>query len=172
MKTKVLFTIFLVITVILLTNSVQAQSDLERRMELIEASRRLEAEQDQQINQSKHRFGVALSNYSSEDSMLNPGFRMENQLAAPGGRALKLISEAYYLREQDDFAGFLSLAFEPHPLGYIGAGAEVTGNANYQLFAGVNLTENIFAEVKGVNFEENDSDETEIYFGTGFMLGF
>lgn len=107
-----------------------------------------------------------------EGNLLNPGFRLENQLTGTPGRALKLVSEAYYLREEDDFAGFISLAFEPHPLGYFGAGAEVTGRANYQVFAGINVTENIFAEVKGINSEENGSEETEIYFGTGFMIGF
>lgn len=172
MKTKIFFIVFLVIAVTLSVNVVQAQSNLESRLELIEASKKLEAENSQGLNKSKHKFGVTLSNFTSTDNMLNPGFRLENQLAAPGGRPIKLVSEAYYLREEDDFAGFMSLAFEPHPLAYLGLGAEVTGRANYQAFAGVNLTQNIFAEVKAVNSENNGSDDTEIYFGTGFMIGF
>lgn len=172
MKIKIFFTIFLVIAVVLSVNVAQAQSDLESRMELIEASQQLEAERAKEARPAKHQVGVSLSNFSSEGNMLNPGFRLENQLAAPGGRPLKLVSEAYYLREEDEFVGFMSLAFEPHPLGYIGAGAEVTGKANYQVFAGVNLTDNIFAEIKGVNSDQNGSDDVEIYFGTGFMIGF
>jgi hypothetical protein len=171
MRAKLII-IILVSVLILSVNAVQAQSDLENRLALIEASQQLEAEKEREVSPRKHKFGVTLSNFSSEGNLLNPGFRMENQLTEVEGRSLKLVSEAYYLREEDDFAGFISLAFEPHPLGYIGAGAEVTGRANYQVFAGVNITENIFAEVKGINSEENGSEETEIYFGTGFMIGF
>ena len=172
MKIKTFVIIIFVTLFILSVSAVQAQSDLENRLALIEASQQLEAEREQEAGPAKHQFGVSLSNFSSEGNMLNPGFRLENQLAAPGGRPLKLVSEAYYLREDDEFAGFMSLAFEPHPLAYIGAGAEVTGKANYQVFAGVNLTKNIFAEIKGVNSDQNGSDDTEIYFGTGFMIGF
>ncbi|MEC9490293.1 MAG: hypothetical protein UMU04_05040 [Halanaerobiales bacterium] len=157
---------------ILSVSGVQAQSDLDNRLALIEASQELEAENRQKLEPRQHKFGVTLSNFSSEGNLMNPGFRLENQLTGGPGSALKLVSEAYYLREEDDFAGFISLAFEPHPLGYFGAGAEVTGRANYQVFAGINVTENIFAEVKGINSEENGSKETEIYFGTGFMIGF
>ncbi|TDO91274.1 hypothetical protein DFR79_10922 [Halanaerobium saccharolyticum] len=171
MRVKLIF-IIIVSVLVLSVNPVQAQSDLDSRLALIEASQQLEAENAKELGPRKHKFGVTLSNFSSEGNLLNPGFRLENQLTGTRGRGLKLISEAYYLREEDDFAGFISLAFEPHPLGYFGAGAEVTGRANYQVFAGVNITENIFAEVKGINPEENGSEETEIYFGTGFMIGF
>jgi len=171
MKNKLIYFI-IILALFFAVNPVSAQSDLDNRLALIEASQQLVAENEKELKPRKHKFGVTLSNFSSEGNLMNPGFRLENQLTGGPGSALKLVSEAYYLREEDDFAGFISLAFEPHPLGYFGAGAEVTGRANYQVFAGINVTENIFAEVKGINSEENGSKETEIYFGTGFMIGF
>ncbi len=54
---------------------------------------------------------------------------------------------------------------------YFGAGGAIDSQADYQAFAGVNITENIFVEAKGINSGEN-SDDINLYFATGFKIGF
>lgn len=149
---------------------VMAQDSLEARMELIEASQNLQQRREQETDlYQKHRFGVTLSNFGSADTMVNPGLRLENQLTDTG--RLKLVSELYYLRESEDLASFLSLAIRPVSFAYLGLGAELSGKADYQIFAGANLTDNIFVELKGVN-DDSDIEDSELYFATGFMIGF
>ncbi|MFN2341534.1 MAG: hypothetical protein ABR547_09735 [Halanaerobium sp.] len=162
------------ILVLLISNffavPVMAQNDLESRLELIEASQQLQQNQQQEENAyQRHRFGVTLSNFGSADTMVNPGLRIENQLTDTG--SIKAISELYYLREEEDLAAFISLAFSPASFGYLGLGAELSGKADYQIFAGLNLTENIYLELKGVN-EDGSFEDSELYFATGFMIGF
>ena len=149
---------------------VLAQDSLEARMELIEASQNLQQRKEQESGASqRHRFGVTLSNFGSADTMVNPGLRLENKLTDTG--RIKLVSELYYLRESEDLASFLSLAIRPVSFGYLGLGAELSGKADYQIFAGANLTDNIFIELRGVN-DGSDLEDSELYFATGFMIGF
>ena len=172
MKNKLSVFILVLLISSLFTVPVMAQDDLESRLELIEASQQLQQNQNQQqegIAYQRHRFGVTLSNFGSEATMVNPGLRLENQLTDTG--SIRAISELYYLREEEDLAAFISLAFKPASFGYLGLGAELSGKADYQIFAGINLTENIYLELKGVN-EDGSFKDSELYFATGFMIGF
>jgi hypothetical protein len=170
MENKLSLFILVILIIGLIIAPVKAQDSLESRLELIEASKQLQQNQQQEENAyQKHRFGVTLSNFGSADTMVNPGLRLENQLTDTG--SIKLISELYYLREDEDLAGFASLAFSPLTFGYLGLGAEVSGKADYQIFAGINLTDNIYVELKGVNDDSNFED-SDLYFATGFMIGF
>lgn len=150
--------------------TVMAQESLEARMELIEASQNLQQRREQEAaSYKRHRFGLSLSNFGSADTMVNPGLRLENQLTDTG--RIKLVSELYYLRESEDLASFLSLAIRPVSFAYLGLGAELSGKADYQIFVGANLTDNIFVELKGVN-DSSDFEDGDLYFATGFMIGF
>jgi len=169
---KNIILIFALISLITFFNlvPVMAQDSLDARMELIEASQNLQQRREQQTAPyQKHRFGVSLSNFGSAESMVNPGLRLENQLTDTG--MINLVSELYYIRESEDLAAFLSLAIRPVSFAYLGLGAELSGKADYQIFAGANLTENIFIELKGVN-DDSDIEDSELYFATGFMIGF
>lgn len=170
MKNKIKIFILAILMTVFFIIPVSSQDSLEARMELIEASQNLQQRREQNSASSQRfRFGVSLSNFGSADTMVNPGLRLENKLTDSG--RLKLISELYYLREDEELASFLSLAVKPASFGYLGLGAELSGRANYQLFAGLNLTDNIFVELKGVN-DDSDLEDTELYFATGFMIGF
>ena len=164
--------VFIVLILSLIVFPVRAEDDdLETRLELISASQRLEQEMHEADLPARHQFGFSFTNFRSGSNMLNPGVRLENELVDLGGRPLKLITEAYYLRAASDFSGFISLAFEPHELVYFGAGGAIDSHADYQVFAGINITENIFVEAKGINSGEN-SDDINLYFATGFKIGF
>lgn len=162
---------FIIIILALIAIPARAETDLESRLKLIAESQRMEQEMHEAELSARNQFGFSFTNFRSESNMLNPGFRLENQLIDLGGRPLKLITEAYYLRAADDFSGFISLAFEPHPLVYLGAGGAIDSQADYQVFTGINITENIFIEAKGIN-SGGDSGDIEVYFATGFKIGF
>lgn len=162
---------FIILIFSLVVLPARAEDDLNTRLELIAESQKLEQEMHEAELAARHQFGFSFTNFRSDTNMLNPGFRLENQLTDLGGRPLKLITEAYYLRASDDISGFVSLAFEPHPLVYFGAGGAIDSRADYQVFTGVNITENIFIEAKGINSGES-SDEIDVYFATGFKIGF
>lgn len=162
---------FIIIILALIAFPARAETDLESRLKLIAESQRMEQEMHEAELPARNQFGFSFTNFRSESNMLNPGFRLENQLTVLGGRPLKLITEAYYLRAADDISGFISLAYEPHPFIYFGVGGAVDSRADYQVFTGINITENIFVEAKGINSGE-DSDDINLYIATGFKIGF
>jgi len=173
MSKKILLTAvlsFVIISVLMSGSIIRAEDDMEERLELIEASRRLEQEEVIPSYHGNH-FGVSFTSFSATDIILNPGLRLENELMAPAGRPLRLVSELYYLRQAEDIMGFLSLSFLPHERIYLGAGGELTGRADYHLFVGFNLTENLFLEARGIN-EGGSFSDTDIHVGTGFKFGF
>ncbi len=172
MSKKIMLTAVLSLLIISLLpgGTLQAEDDMEERLELIEASRRLEQEEAIPTYHGNH-FGVAFTSFSATDIILNPGLRLENELMAPAGRPLRLVSELYYMRQAEDIMGFLSLSFLPHERIYLGAGGELTGRADYHLFVGLNLTDNLFLEARGIN-EGGSFSDTDIHVGTGFKFGF
>ncbi|MFW6001408.1 MAG: hypothetical protein ACOCQE_03460 [Halanaerobium sp.] len=170
MKDKFYIFMFVILIIGLFIVPINAQASLENRLELINASQQLQQNQQQEENlYHRNRFGVSLSNFGSADTMVNPGLRLENKLTDTG--FIRVISELYYIRETEDLAAFASLAVSPASFGYLGVGAELSGKADYQIFAGLDLTENIYLEVKGIN-EESSFEDVELYFATGFMIGF
>jgi hypothetical protein len=72
-------------------------------------------------------------------------------------------------------AGFLSLKFTPFgsdPLAmYLGAGAGYANGFRFQAFAGVDLTQNLFAEIRYVNLPGGFGDKG-LYLATGFQFTF
>lgn len=162
--------IFMLVIINLFIVPASANYTLEERLELIEASRRLQEEQIT-VDAFSNQIGVVFTNFGSDSYLLNPGVRFDIHLAAPGGRQFKLITEGLYLREPEDFAGFISLAFHPVNRVYFGAGGEITGLANYQAFVGIDITDNIFLELKGIN-TGGSFEDSDIYFSTGFKISF
>lgn len=167
---SILLILFIFIIASLFVMPVSAAYTLDERIELIEASRRLREEQ-LNVDAFSNQIGVVFTNFGSDSYLLNSGVRFDIHLAAPGGRQLKLIAEGLYLREAEDFAGFISLAFHLINRVYFGAGGEITGLANYQAFAGIDVTDNIFVELRGINIGGSFED-SDLYFNTGFKISF
>ena len=127
---------------------ISAHNDqLEERLILLSASQEL-AKREEVIGENK--LGVFVTDFGSNEGELSVGGSLEialfNQQTARG------ISEIIYLKEEEVWAGFLSLKFlyplEENLSFYFGAGGEVTGRAKYQLFTGLNLSEDFFIEGK------------------------
>ncbi len=155
----------------LLISPVRAEQELEYRMELIEASQRLEEEK--KVDPYSTQIGIMFTNFGSLNKVANPGVRLENHVTAGNILEVRLLTEGIYLREQSEIAGFLSVMFKPGSplLPYIGLGTEVFNTANYQLFTGINVTENIFVDFKFINSEGNLWN-SNLFLSAGFQVNY
>lgn len=144
--------------------------DLEGRLELIQASQELMKEK-REVDPKVHKIATVFTTYGDGDTVINTGLRVAPQIASPAGMPLRFMGELFYLRQDDDLAGFLSLAIEPTPSIYLGAGGEVTETAEYQVFAGWNITNNIFVEARAIN-SGGSFDESEVEPVAGFQFSF
>lgn len=160
------------LAVLLITGTVMAEedNDLQWRTELIEASRAMMKE-DETSEFKNHKLGTVFTTYGDGDNLINTGIRFAPQIAAPEGRPIRLIGEIFYLRGEDEIAGFMSISFEPISNLYLGAGGDVIGDADYHIFAGWNFTENIFFEARAIN-TGGSFEDSDIYPVAGFQINF
>ncbi|MFN2364701.1 MAG: hypothetical protein ABR596_10395, partial [Halarsenatibacteraceae bacterium] len=160
------------LAVVMVTGTVMAEEDddLQWRMELIEASREM-MEENNTPEFKNHKLGTVFTTYGDGDNLVNSGIRFAPQLGAPGGRPLRFIGEIFYLRGEDEIAGFMSISYEPISNLYLGAGGDVIGEANYHLFAGWNVTENIFIEARAIN-TGGSFEDSNVYPVAGFQINF
>ncbi|HHT67630.1 MAG TPA: hypothetical protein GXZ85_00055 [Firmicutes bacterium] len=116
--------------------------------------------------------GMVLSTLGT-DSEVSLGVRVESRIG--NQENISVITETTYLREEQSMAGFLSLKFTPFgsdPLAmYLGAGAGYANGFRFQAFAGVDLTQNLFAEIRYVNLPGGFGDKG-LYLATGFQFTF
>lgn len=165
-------TISLMLAVIILATPALAEEDedMEWRMELIQESREMMEEEDTPQFKN-HKLGSVFTTYGEGDNLINTGLRFAPMLASPAGRPLRFIGEVFYLRGEGDIAGFMSLSFEPIDNIYFGAGGDVVGEAKYHLFAGWDITDNIFVEARAIN-TGGSFEDSDVYPVAGFQISF
>jgi|GEM_PF-2288997 len=169
-KALVAAVVGLMLLLIIVPQAVAEDPELDDRMRLIEASEQLAAERDPDLLGFKA--GLMATNFGAEEAQINPGARLVYYV--PQVDVLRLQGEAIYIRDDLSASGFLGAAVEPlrdsflSP--YAGAGIEVGGYANYQVFGGVEVWDNFFLEAKYVS--EDDADQNNIYLAVGFQLRF
>ena len=166
----ILFITLLTITLSFNYAAAEDNEDLEKRLELIEASQSL-VQENKEKEIRPHKIGAVFTTYAEGNDIVNAGIRLAPQVASPSDMPLRLMGEAIYLRQDDEIAGFLSLSLEVVPNIYLGAGGELTDTADYQTFIGWDLNENIFLELKAVNDGGSFSD-SEIYPAAGYQMNF
>ena len=141
----------------------------QERIDLFLASRNMLMEDR---TPPKMKVGMVLSTLGS-DSEISMGIRAEHRLGRQDN--MKIITETIYLKQEQTIAGFLSLKFLPFgedPLAmYLGAGAGYADGFRYQVFVGVDLTENMFAEIRYVNLPGGFGNKG-LHFATGFQFTF
>ncbi|MEC9489925.1 MAG: hypothetical protein UMU04_03175 [Halanaerobiales bacterium] len=173
-KTKLLSLALVLSLLLIFTPITMAQdeevAELEERLELIQASQELMKEK-RVVDPKTHKLAAVFTTYGEGETVINTGLRVAPQIASPGGMPIRFMGELFYLRQDDELAGFLSLAIEPTPSIYLGAGGEVTDTADYQVFAGWNITENIFIEARAINSGGSFSD-SEVVPVAGFQFSF
>jgi hypothetical protein len=120
----------------------------------------------------KMKVGMVLSTLG-EDSEISMGVRVESKIGTQDN--LRIVTETTYLKEEQTLAGFLSLKFlpfGPDPVAmYVGAGAGYADGFRYQAFAGVDITQNMFAEVRYVNLP-GGLGNSGLHLATGFQFTF
>lgn len=120
----------------------------------------------------KMKVGMVLSTLG-EDAEISMGVRVEHDLGVE--EYLKLITETTYLKSEQTIAGFLSLKVLPFgsdPVAvYLGAGAGYADGLRYQAFAGVDITKNMFAEIRYVNLP-GGLGNGRLHLATGFQFIF
>ncbi|MFW6301848.1 MAG: hypothetical protein ACOC1W_04905 [Bacillota bacterium] len=168
----VIITIVLFLAVVIFTMPVLAEEDddLEWRTELIQASREMMNE-DENSTFKNHKLGSVFTTYGEGDNQINAGLRFAPQLGSPGEMPVRFIGEIFYLRSESEFAGFMSLAFEPVNNIYFGAGSDVIGEAEYHLFAGWDITDNIFVEARAIN-TGGSFEDSDLHPVAGFQITF
>lgn len=141
----------------------------QERIDLFLASRNMLREERTPPNM---KVGMVLSTLGG-DSEISMGVRAEHRLGKQDN--MTIITETMYLNEEQTIAGFLSFKFLPFgadPLAmYVGAGAGYADGFRYQAFVGVDLTKNMFAEVRYVNLPGGLGDKG-LYLATGFQFTF
>ncbi|MFW6382355.1 MAG: hypothetical protein ACOCZZ_02570 [Bacillota bacterium] len=174
-KKIILLSLVLVLSLLLVVTPMtiaqdEEDEDLEERLELIEASQDL-MEENGEVNPKIHKIGTVFTTYGEGDTVINAGIRAAPQISSPGDMPLRFMGELFYLRQDGELVGFLSLVLEPNNSLYFGAGGEVTDTADYQLFAGWNITENIFVEARAIN-EGGSFEDSDIHPVAGFQFSF
>ncbi|MFN2362952.1 MAG: hypothetical protein ABR596_01550 [Halarsenatibacteraceae bacterium] len=161
------------LAVVMVTGTVMAEEndDLEWRTELIQASREMMEQEDKTPAFKNHKLGSVFTTYGEGDNIINAGIRVAPQLGSPGGIPVRFIGEVFYLRSESEIAGFMSLAFEPINNIYFGAGGDVIGEADYHLFAGWDITDNIFVEARAIN-TGGSFEDSNIHPVAGFQINF
>lgn len=171
---KLLYTLLLVVALVgvaLLSTPEALANDVPSpdRIDLFLASRQMLQEEQMP---PKMKVGMVLSTLG-EDSEMSMGVRVESKISADG--KVNIITETTYLKTEHTLAGFLSLKFLPFgsdPLAvYLGAGAGYAHGFRYQAFAGVDITKNMFAEVRYVNML-GGLGNGNLHLATGFQFIF
>ena len=170
-KITILF-ILVFLTIVMITGTAMAEedNDLQWRKDLIEASRAMMKENDTSEFKN-HKLGTVFTTYGDGDNVINTGIRFAPQIASPGGRPVRFIGEIFYLRGEDEIAGFMSISFEPISNLYLGAGGDVIGDANYHVFAGWNISNNIFIEARAIN-TGGSFEDSDVHPVAGFQMNF
>lgn len=141
----------------------------QERIDLFTASQNMLVEER---TPPRMKVGMVLSTLGT-DSEVSLGVRVESRIG--NQENISVITETTYLREEQSMAGFLSLKFTPFgsdPLAmYLGAGAGYANGFRFQAFAGVDLTQNLFAEIRYVNLPGGFGDKG-LYLATGFQFTF
>lgn len=170
MKLKSFLAAALLAVILLSAPSVFANEGLEQeRIDLFIASQRMLAEERMP---PRMKVGMVLTNLGI-DSEISTGVRVESRLGKQD--IMRVVTETIYLKQERTLAGFLSLKASPFgekPLAmYLGAGAGYADGFRFQVFAGIDITKNLFAEVRYVNLEGGLGD-TRLFLATGFQLTF
>jgi len=160
--------LFLLLSASVVAQEISGEEIDQARIDLFTASQRMLAEQRRPPHM---RVGMVLTNLG-EGSEVDFGAKVESNLCFDG--AVRLVTETIYLKEEDTLAGFLSLKLVPAmpnslvPL-YFGGGAGYINGLKYQVFAGVELTKNLYAEIRYINLPGGIADKG-LYFATGFQF--
>ncbi len=169
-KISVILGVLVIFILCFTFSSFAAEVEDAERVELIRASRELVTEQSRVYY---NKIGLFATNFGSVEGEVNLGGRLE--LPLPDAEKIVFVTEGIYLENQKDFSGFVSLKIDPLPASviapYFGGGAEVTAQANYQVFAGLDIWDNFFMEGKYIN-EEGEFTDSNFYLATGFQLNF
>ena len=163
--------VFLVIIIFLFTISALAEDEqLKDRLALIQASQNLNVKEE---SISENRLGIFLTEFGANEGEVSIGGNLEISLFKQ--HTARMLSEIIYLKDKETLAGFLSLKFvyplEKNLSFYLGGGPELTGEAQYQVFAGFNILEDFFIEGKYIN-QEGLVTDSDFYLTTGLQLGF
>ena len=141
----------------------------QERIDLFLASRNMLMEER---TPPKMKVGMVLSTLG-RDSEISMGVRAEHRLGKQD--RVTIVTETMYLKEEQTIAGFLSFKFLPFSADalamYVGAGAGYADGFRYQAFAGVDLTKNMFAEMRYVNLPGGLGNKG-LYLATGFQITF
>lgn len=150
----------------------------KEQLELIQASKEMAEEE---IALPQKRFVLYAVGLDPEYEKVNLGGRLELNLLPT---TLRIGLEVVELERGKPVVGFFSLMlalFHRTISPYIGIGVEIgpgvetdEGNRNkrYQVFAGVEISDNFFLEVKYVNEKEINTGTADIYSVVGFKISF
>lgn len=173
MEKKFIILLFGLLIILLISSSASAQTNVEERLRLIEASQNLQREMEEEKTYVSHNsLAVFFTNYKISGNEVNPGLRLGIDVPGPG---LSIIFEGIYYRAKSNGDAFIGFKFSPleyqmfEP--YIGAGVGVTGKADYQIFLGTDVSDNFFIEAKYID-EELSSDDSNVAAVAGFQIKF
>lgn len=174
MRVRTYFIILLLLSVLsvaaprAVANETPSPEIKQERMDLFVASQHmLQAER----TPPNMRVGMLLTTLG-DDPEVSLGVKVESNLGHDG--KLRVVTETIYLKNENTLAGFLSLKFVKHlghamPSLYIGAGAGYAKGLRYQVFAGIEITKNFFADVRYINMPGGLGDKG-LYLATGFQF--
>ncbi len=164
-KSIITITVLILIFTFLIINPLQAE-DLKERMELIEASQKIAVEMKPDYFQD--RLGVLFTNYGTIEKEVNAGLKTRKHISVYNDDEIIVQSELIYLQQQETLSGFISVIIDPLPpdIPYVGLGREITGKNINQFFWGLNLTKNLFMELK-ILFPKG---EGQFYLSTGIQF--
>ena len=164
----------LVLVLLLITPSVFADEIAldgigQERIDLFLASQQMFAEER---TPPRMKVGMVLSTLGL-DREISMGVRIESRIG--NQQTMSVITETFYLKQEQTLAGFLSLKLSPFgdkPFAmYLGGGAGYANGLKYQVFLGVDLTKNLFAEVRYVNLEGGLGNKG-LHLASGFQFTF
>lgn len=169
LSVTVLLLIILLSSPSVFANEMNPEGISQERIDLFVASQRMLIEER---TPPRMKVGMVLNNFGS-DGEVSFGVRVESRIDQQN--KVSVISETTYLKEEKTMAGFLSLKVSPfsgEPISmYLGAGAGYADGFRYQVFAGVDLTKNMYAEVRYANLEGGLGGRG-IFLATGFQFTF
>lgn len=165
---KKMFPASLVLLAILLSAPWVMASEIEQeRVDLFLASQNMLA---QEKTPPRMKIGMVLNTLGT-DSEVSIGARVESRLDRES--KFNIITETTYLKAEQTLAGFLSFKFSPFAGSrfnvYVGAGAGYAEGFRYQVFAGVDVTKNFFAEARYVNHPGGIAN-SRVHLATGFQF--
>ncbi|ADQ15224.1 hypothetical protein [Halanaerobium hydrogeniformans] len=173
MEKKFIILLFGILIILLISSSVSAQTSMEERIRLIEASQNLQRQMEEEKTYANHNsLAVFFTNYKINGNEVNPGLRLGVDVPVSG---LSIMFEGIYYRAKSNGDAFIGVKFSPLEYQmltpYIGAGVGVTGKANYQVFLGTDVSENFFIEAKYID-EELSSEDSNVAAVAGFQIKF